>query len=329
MTRGSSSNSLALPLSPEIIARLEARTEGWVTGLRLVALALQARHEPEAIAQFVDTFSGSHRHILEYLAAEVLAAQSPAMQEFLLRTTFLSRLCAPLCDAILERADSARLLEHLDQANLFLIPLEEEPRPAPHPFAAVTWYRYHALFAEAIQVEAGRRLGADCLRQLLHKASLWYEAQGALAEAIESALVAQQFERAALLLEQIIAPQLMHNEFHTLRRWIAQLPAATLRPHPDLCFSYAIAILFTSDRYAPATQALLEPPLAMAEEQWQRAGNQIRLGELLAFRSLVAWFQRDLADSFAHARQALALLPVENRQWRGISQIFPQRRNAS
>ena len=124
------------------------------------------------------------------------------------------------------------------------------------------------------------------------------------------------------LIEQNIAPRLVQNEYHTLRRWIEQLPEGVLRPHPTLCWSYAIAILFTSDRYAPATLARLEPPLAMAEQHWRGAGHQPKLGEVLAFRALVAWFQRDLAHTFTYAHGSLALLPAENRQWRGISLLF-------
>lgn len=316
--------ALGFSLPPALLSRLEARTEGWVTGLHLVALALQTRHELGAIEQFVDTFSGSHRHILEYLAAEVLRVQPPSVQAFLLQTTFLSRLTGALCDALLDRKESALVLEQLAQANLFLVPLAESGRPAnaADTFTAATWYRYHPLFAEAMQYEARRRLGADCLRTLAYKASLWYEAQGAFSEAIESALAAHQFDHAAALIEQSIAPRLIQNEFHTLRRWIEPLPEVALRTRPTLCWSYAIAILFTSDRYDPATPALLETPLAMAEQQWQDTEQPAKLGEVLAFRSLVAWFQHDLLHTFSYAHASLALLPAENRQWRGISLLF-------
>lgn len=316
--------ALGYSLPRALIHQLDARTEGWVTGLHLVALTLQTRCKPDAIEQFVDTFSGSHRHILEYLATEVLSAQPPLVQAFLLQTTFLGRLTGALCDALLDRQDSAHVLEQLAQANLFLVPLADGGRPTGtvDTFTSATWYRYHALFAEAIQYEAKRRLGADCLRTLAQKASLWYEAQGAFTEAIESALAAHQFERAAALIEQTIAPRLIQNEFHTLRRWIEQLPALVLRQRPLLCWSDAIAILFTSDRYDPATQLLLESPLTMAEQYWRHTGNQAKLGEVLAFRALGAWCQCNLAQTFGYAHESLALLPAENRQWRGISLLF-------
>ncbi len=304
--------ALPFPLPPEVVERLNERTEGWAAGLRLVALTLQGQEEPEQLEQFVDTFAGSHRPILEYLIADVFSAQPEPLQAFLLQTSVLIRLTGSLCEAITGRSDSAMVLEQLERANLFLLPLD----------AAGQWYRFHALFAEAMQHYARQRLGEARLHELAGKASHWYEAQGMLAEAVEAALSAQAFDRAAALIERLIAPQLPHNEYHTLRRWIEHLPEEALRPHSSLCLTYAIAILFTSDRYAPETLALLQPPLQMAEQAWQAEGNRPKLGEVLAFRSLAAFFQWNLSQTFAEARQALELLPEENVQWRGISLIF-------
>lgn len=304
--------ALPFPLSAEAIARLAARTEGWVAGLRLVTLALHGRREAQEIELFLDSFTGSQQHILEYLAEEALGAQPEPLQAFLLQTSFLSRLTGSLCDAVTGRADSASILEQLQRANLFLIPLDE----ARH------WYRYHALFAEAMHHEARRRLGEDGLCALYDKASRWYEQHGLLTEAVEAALLAQAFERAADLVERVVAPQIAHNEYHTLRRWLAYLPEEMLRTHPSLCFTYAVAILFTSDRRAPETHALLRAPLDVAEQAWRAEGNRHKLGEASAFRSLAAWLQGDLVRSFTIARQALELLPEDDVQWRGISLIF-------
>ncbi|MBI5666981.1 MAG: tetratricopeptide repeat protein [Chloroflexi bacterium] len=304
--------TVPFPLPADVIAQLSERTEGWAAGLRLVALALQKMQAPSDIERYLTGFTGSHRPILDYLVADVFAAQPEAIQTFLLQTSFLSRLTAPLCDAVTRRDDSTFILEQLERDNLFLVALDD----AGH------WYRYHALFAEAMQHYARQRLGAATLHGLAQQASRWYEAREMLAEAIEASLHAQDYERAIVLLKRIIAPQLVQNEFHTLRRWLEQFPEAALRPHPNLCLTYAIAILFTSDRYAPATLARLQPPLQMAEQQWQAEGNRAKLGEVLSFRSLVAFYQWDLRRAFADARQALELLPEDNGQWRGISLIF-------
>ncbi len=304
--------ALPFPLSPETVERLDSRTEGWAAGLRLVALTLQGQKEPGKLEQFFDTFTGSHRSILEYLIADVFSVQPEPLQEFLLQTSVLIRLTGSLCEAITGRSDSALILEQLERANLFLLPLD----------AAGQWYRYHALFAEAMQHYARRQLGEAGLRVLYDKASLWYEQQGHFAEAIEAALSAQGFDRTAALIERLIEfHHLNNNELHTLRRWIEHLPEALLRSHPALCFTYAVTILLTEDRRAPATVALLQTPLEMAEQYWRAEENWPKLGEVLAFRSLVAWWQGDLAQTFNAARQALELLPEDELMWRGVSLV--------
>src|SRR5262249_5941803 len=160
--------------------------------------------------------------------------QPESVQEFLLQTSFLSRLTSSLCNAVTGRDDSATILEQLEHANLFLIPLDDTQQ----------WYRYHALFAEAMQHYAQRRLGEGRLRELLNKASDWYEQQGMVAEAIESTLAAQAFDHAAGLIEQLVGFRTFNNEIHTLRRWIKEVPTDVLRNYPTLCLQYAIAILF-------------------------------------------------------------------------------------
>lgn len=303
--------AIPFPLSAEITERLQARTEGWVTGLRLLAFALQGRQEPHDIEHLLVTFTGSHRHILEYFVADVLFSQPAPLQEFLLQTTVLTRLTGSLCDAVTGRSDSELILEQLERANLFLLPLD----------GAGQWYRYHSLFAEAMQHEARRHFGESGLCALFHKASLWYERHGLLAEAVEASLSAQAFEHAAVLIERIIEPYSAGDELHTMRRWIEQLPEEVLRAHPALCLSYAIAILFTFDRSAPTTRMLLEPPLEMAEQCWRAEGNRHKLGAVLAFRSQVAWWQGDIAQAFSAARQALELLPQGETEWHAVSMI--------
>jgi LuxR family transcriptional regulator, maltose regulon positive regulatory protein len=304
--------TLAVPLAPQAIARLDARTEGWVTGLRLATLALHHHQSPSEVERFLDTFAGNHRHILAYLLDEVLTVQSKAIQDFLLHTTFLDRLTAALCDAVMGRDDSALLLEELERANLFLIPLDGHG----------SWYRYHTLFAEAMQHLAQQRLDAEQRRALSERASLWYTEQGLLPEAVELALAAAAFERVAELIARSIEPRLVNNEYTTLRRWLSQLPQAVLRRHPALCFTYALAIQFTSDRRAPEIMALLEPPLRLAEEEWRAQGDQRQLGAVQALRAMAAWWQGDVALAFHSAHAALASLPEDEMQWRSISLLF-------
>jgi len=304
--------SISATLPIEIVRRLAQRTEGWAAGLHLAVLALQRRTAPVEIEEFLETFTGSLRPIQEYLLEEVFDAQPEVLQEFLLQTSILSRLTGSLCDEVTGRDDSASLLDQLERANLFLTPLD----------GAGQWYRFHALFAEALQHYARQRLGEAQLCELHHKASLWYEEHGLLPEAVETALSSLDYPRAAGLIQRIIASRLALNEKHTLRRWMEQIPEEVLRAHPTICMAFAMAILFTSDRHAPATRARLQMPLQIAEEHWQNEGNEPKLGEVLAFSSLVAWFQRDLTETFPLARQSLELLPEGEVQWRGLSLVL-------
>jgi LuxR family maltose regulon positive regulatory protein len=303
--------TLPFLLSPETITRLETRTEGWAAGLRLLTLALQGRKESADIDSMLLSFTGSHRHILEYLVADVLASQPEALQEFLLQTVFLNRLTGSLCDAVTGRNDSVHMLEQVVRANLFLMPLDDTGQ----------WYRYHALFAEAMQHEARHRLGEVYLHSLYDKASRWYEEHGLLAEAIEIALSARDFARATILIERIIGPLNIFNELHTLLRWIQQLPEEALQSHPTLAMAYAIALLFMQDRSDPALKTSILALLEMAERCWQAEDNTLKLGEALALRSQVAWWQGDLPQAFAAAKKSLALSPEQEIMWRGSNML--------
>jgi LuxR family maltose regulon positive regulatory protein len=175
---------MGLPLSAEQSGLLQARTEGWITGLHLAALSLLNHDDP---AGFITAFSGSHCYVVEYLLEEVLSRQSEAIQDFLLQTCVLERMSAPLCDAVRAQGGSQALLDFLEQANLFLIPLDDERQ----------WYRYHHLFAEALQQTA-----PTLLPELHRRASRWYEQQGLYAAAVSHALAAPALEEAVRLIEQ-------------------------------------------------------------------------------------------------------------------------------
>src|SRR6266700_2933207 len=167
---------MGLSLSREESTLLQARTEGWITGLQLVAFSLQGRNDPQ---EFITAFSGSHHYVVDYLLEEVLNRQCEAVQDFLLQTCILERLSAPLCDAVREQSGSQVLLDFLERSNLFLVALDEQGQ----------WYRYHRLFAESL-----RRLLQQTTPALvpdLHlRASRWYEQQGLFAEAVSHALAA-------------------------------------------------------------------------------------------------------------------------------------------
>jgi LuxR family maltose regulon positive regulatory protein len=221
-TSGEAATLLREAVRPEFpedaVAALTARTEGWVAGLQLAALSLQGHADP---AGFVAAFSGSHRYVLDYLAEEVLERQPEQLHGFLLETSVLDRLCGPLCDAVTGRPDGQRLLEAIERANLFLVPLDE----------VRGWYRYHQLFADLLRV----RLAQERPERVpaLHRAAAgWCEERGLVDDAIRHALAAGDATWAARLVERNIGPMLGHGE---TTRWLAALPAELVRSRPRLC----------------------------------------------------------------------------------------------
>src|SRR6185312_9061505 len=164
------------PLSMQDIAALDARTEGWAAGLQLAALAL---HDRRDVPAFLAAFTGTHRFVVDYLTEEVLARQPTAVQDFLLNTAVLERLCGPLCAAVTGMADAHEMLERLERANLFLVPLDDER----------CWYRYHHLFADVLRQRL-QRLSPERVTHLHGLASGWYAERGLVRDAIHHALAA-------------------------------------------------------------------------------------------------------------------------------------------
>src|SRR5215204_4942386 len=179
---------MGLTLSAADVAALEEVTEGWIAALQLAALSMRDR---EDVSGFVETFSGSNRHVLDFLAEEVLERQPEGMREFLLKTSVLERMNAPLCDALTGRNDGQQMLERLERENLFVIALDDERR----------WYRYHHLFADFLRGRLMRER-PESTGELHLRASGWYEDNGHLPEAVGHALSAPDHDLAARLIEE-------------------------------------------------------------------------------------------------------------------------------
>lgn len=297
--------NIPYPLSEEAARSLHAYLEGWAAGLRLFALNLQGQRTPQTIEDSLrqlrvgSASNPTHRSIQEFFLSEVLAAQPEPLQLFLLQTSLLSRLTASLCDAVMGRQDSEEWLEIVERSGFFLEALEN----------AGGWYRYHALFAEAMRTEATRRLGAETLRCLAAQASRWYEEHALLTEAIETALSAQEFERAALLIERL-NEHTYFTEHHTMCRWLEQIPKSILGSRPALCFLFAQARIFSADSPGPVWRIeSAEDLLQMAEEGWRAQGDLFQVGVLYAFRATFTIIHGFIAPAVAYARQALQLLP--------------------
>ncbi len=302
--------SLATALPPALIATLQERTEGWPAGVRLATLALQAADNRQDAERIIQAFSGSHRYVADYMTKEVFEAQDETTQNFLLGTSFLSRLTGSLCDAVTGGAGGAAILERLERDHLFIVQLDHT--------GDQTWYRYNTLFAESIQHLARQRMGEAGVQAIFEKASAWYEYHQLYGEAIEAALSARLYDRAIRLIELYIE---IHDvsEMRTLDRWLANIPIERILSNPEICLNYAQVTLYSYDRYSPATYARMEPLLRAAEEIWRNEGRLDRVGRVLALRGMASLWLGDFTKTFENARRSLEYLPEQDVFWRGVS----------
>jgi LuxR family maltose regulon positive regulatory protein len=227
---------MGLGLSAEDITALETRTEGWIAGLQLAAISLQGKEDTTKI---IKSFSGSHRLVLDYLFEEVLEQQPESVQIFLLQTAILDRLTGSLCDAITGQENGQETLETLEQANLFIVPLDEERR----------WYRYHHLFADLLRHRLHQSAASSSeeesgdVAELHKRASLWYEDNGLEIEAFQHAVAANDFEDAARLVEGEGMPLHLRGALAPVLNWLESLPTTVLDARPSLWVMYGSALL--------------------------------------------------------------------------------------
>ena len=270
-------NFAHLALTQPDLTRLNERTEGWVAGLQLAALSLAQRVDS---ANFVQNFSGSNRFILDYLIEEVLAQRSPAIQTFLRNTAILERMCGPLCDALvgdLLGRPARALLQELEEANLFIIPLDDERY----------WYRYHHLFAEMLRQQLRQR-APDQIAELHQRASHWFEAQGLLDEAVEHARQAGDLGRVTQLVEQEIRALIGRGFFDTAIRWLAHLPAALIQARPRLAIAQGwLRLLEIPIGNVEAAVQQAEYALAQSANA-QTEANATLFAEIAALRAIEA-----------------------------------------
>jgi LuxR family maltose regulon positive regulatory protein len=318
---------MGLPLSSDEVTALESRTEGWVAGLQLAALAIQDRADH---ASFVAAFSGSNRFVVDYLVEEVLARQPSHLQTFLTQTAILDRLCGPLCDTVLGlgswelevgrttstpssqaptsgAAYSQLILDQLERANLFLIPLDDERH----------WYRYHHLFAEVLRARLHSGASANDVATLHQRASAWYEQAGLIGEAVRYALLIHDRERAADLIERhAMALIFASSDVLLVQAWVDQLPRALILARPRLALIAGVTLILRGQLaaverlLADAAPALSAPDL-----------SPDILGELALLRSTIARFQGDSAATQAFAQQALAQFALDAHGFRATAII--------
>lgn len=297
------------------VVTLGMRTEGWIAAIQLAALSMQGRDDPAA---FIAGFAGDDRFVVDYLVEEVLNHQPPAIRQFLLDTSILPRLTGDLCEAVTGAIGGSEMLEALDRANLFLVPLDDQRE----------WYRYHHLFAEMLR---GRLLNEprEHVEGLHSRASTWFEGNGDVADAIDYAITAAEFDRAADLITAGMPRMKQLRQESAVVGWFDLLPPRVIRERPDLGMGFAGSLLsvgrtenvetllrdvesssvvstestaavHTGIALFRAAQALSAGDTAMALEQTERAvelaadRDPLDLGSAAGLMGLVLWSRGDL-----------------------------------
>ncbi|MGD8792178.1 MAG: LuxR C-terminal-related transcriptional regulator, partial [Anaerolineae bacterium] len=332
-----------LDLSMENVAALENRTEGWIAGLQLASLALQgtlALQETDStpgrqdISHLIESFTGSHRYVLDYLVEEVLEQQPESIQTFLLQTAILDRFTGSLCDAVrfgkAETPSSSQetaghfgqsetpsaqdsgqaILEALERANLFIVPLDDERR----------WYRYHHLFADLLRQRLYQHTDSlthgegSGLADLHVRASAWYEAQGLEIEAFQHAAAANDLARAERLVEGGEVPLYFRGALAPVLDWLGSLPGSVLDARPSLWVTYASVSLFAGG--SPGVEEkLLAAESALSGVELDAKTRDL-IGRIASTRANLAVGHRQLETIIDQSRRALAYLHPDNLTYR-------------
>ena len=295
---------MGLNLSAEDIAALEARTEGWIAGLQLAAISMRGHKDA---AGFIQSFTGSHRFVMDYLLEEVLHQQPESIQAFLLRTSILDRMCGPLCDAVLldPSIPGQATLEYLERANLFIVPQDNERR----------WYRYHHLFGDLLRKRLGQSLTPGGIAELQLHASEWYENNDLMLEAFRHAAAANDIERAVRLMESKKMPIHLRGAATAILDWLESLPKTVLDARPALWWKQAAMLLIIGqpmgvEEKLQATEAALA--LAALPGAGLDETTRDLIGRIAAARANVAQVQAQTETILVQARRALEYLHPDN-----------------
>ena len=294
-------NVMALPLSENEITTLEARTEGWITGLQMAALSLQTHADTTA---FITAFSGSNRYILDYLTEEVIEQQPPEIQEFLLKTAVLPRLSAPLCQAITKNARSQQILEQLEAHNLFIIPLDDNRE----------WYRYHALFADLLR----NRLQRTHSKQIpaLHKrAAIWFATNGDARTAVHHALTIKDHRLAGQIIQDNWRKLFHQGWINTTLRWIESLPPDLRQQFPPLNVAYCWTLAIRGDThrippYLAQAEAALDELIMQQMVPDSHPEYDFLAGQFDLIKAVLARVEGDTAVAIRYAEKNRVLLPA-------------------
>jgi LuxR family maltose regulon positive regulatory protein len=305
-TAGFLNQVMNLDLSEKNIVALEARTEGWIAGLQLAAISIRGHKD---ITGFIESFTGSHYFVLDYLVEEVLLQQSESIQTFLLCTSILDRLCGPLCDAILfdRSIPGQETLEFIEQTNLFLVPLDNERR----------WYRYHQLFADLLRQRL-QEGSVPCtgekvmdVAELHLRASTWYENNGLEVEAFEHAAAANDIERAERLMEAGGMPLQFRGAMTPVLNWLESLSKNVMDARPSLWVAYASALTMVG-KPVDSIEVILQSAEAALQNVKPDDKTHDLIGQVAAIRAMLAIPQNQVGTIIAQSRRALEYLHPEN-----------------
>jgi LuxR family maltose regulon positive regulatory protein len=300
-------SGMGLNLDAQAVNALNGKAEGWAAGLQMAALSLQeaaASQDRQRVEDFIASFSGSNRYILDYLIEETLNQQSTEIQRFLLKTSILDRLCGPLCDAFLDVEGSAstasqRILEDLESRNLFILPLDEQRY----------WYRYHQLFADLLRKRLGQ-MHPGIVVELHQRAIQWYEENGLIAKAVEHAFQAQDYPKAASLVSQISEELWGRGEHATLLEWIGALPEVERRRYPHL-WVWQVSMLITAGKMKEAEDCIPEIESYLDSFTGTEPDHASFMGRAYSLRTYIASFYGDVPSLLHYAHLALENLSRE------------------
>lgn len=292
---------MQLDLSTGEIEALANRTEGWIAGMQLAALSIKDASDR---AGFITAFTGSHRYIIDYLAEEVLNQQTEPVREFLLSTSLLDRMCGALCDALTGHDDGQEMLERLEQANLFIVPLDENRH----------WYRFHQLFANVLQAHL-KLTHPDRVNEYHRRAAGWFASRGIYPEAVRHALLGEHYELAAQLIEAVAGVLLRQGASVSLILWLDAMPDDLIRSRPVLCLARAWTFHWGPVLDVESADEWAELALLAASRDGV-PGSEIQ-GEALAVKTLTTATRSEAARTMDLARAALDNLPLDS-PWRGL-----------
>jgi LuxR family maltose regulon positive regulatory protein len=301
--------AMGLTLSPDDIATLADRTEGWAAALQLAGLSLQDRDDPGAV---VARFAGDDRFIVDYLADEVLSLQSDEVRDFLLATSILERFSGPLCDAVTGRSGAAAQLVDLERAGLFLVPLDDRRQ----------WWRYHHLFADVLRSHLSEQF-PQRPQELHRRAAGWLAANGDVAEAVRHALAGGDLAHAADLMELSMPAMQRERREPELAVWVRALPDELLQQRPVLALAFVGALAQASEfETLDERLTVIERAVRGENEAWPHeppaglividdAGFRAVPAGIETYRAGLALAHGDVAGTIAHSRAALSLAPPE------------------